>query len=52
MRKFRASIAEMIVIALMIAIVIAVFVSVGYQYNSCQDVGGEFVRGIFWFKCI
>ena len=31
------------------AVVIAVLVKMGVDYNSCD---GSFVRGLFWFECV
>jgi hypothetical protein len=33
-------------------VIIAVIVIASIQYSECAQSGGEFVRGLVWFKCI
>lgn len=37
-------------IAIVIGLAVVVLMLEGYQ--DCTDLGGEYVRGMFWFKCI
>lgn len=38
------------IVALLLFAVIAITVAV--QWADCAKLGGEFVRGVIWFKCI
>lgn len=35
-----------------IVIMISIISLIGFQYKECKVIGGEFVRGLFWFECI
>lgn len=39
-----------ITIVFLLAIIVASIISI--QASNCTNSGGEFVRGVFWFKCI
>lgn len=36
----------------LVAFIIGYFVITAIQYSDCDDLGGAFVRGLFWFECI
>lgn len=38
--------------ALSATILLAVMGLIGYQWTSCSEAGGDFVRGVIWFKCL
>lgn len=39
-------------VAIIAVIAIALWGLIGFQYMECRHKGGEFVRGLFWFKCL
>ena len=39
-------------VAIIAVIMIALWGLIGFQYMECSHQGGEFVRGLFWFRCL
>jgi len=46
------SLAEKIVMAGAVIMVILLFTFLGIWYLDCKELGGTLVRGIIWFECI
>jgi hypothetical protein len=41
-----------ILVLLSIVIGSVVFMVIHYQYQECIEKSGDYVRGVFWFKCL
>ena len=44
--------AEKVVIAGFVLFGLFMLFIVISQYLDCQEIGGSFVRGLFWFECL
>jgi hypothetical protein len=39
-------------ITLLLCSVVFLWVYLGIGYIECRDIGGQYVRGLFWMECV